>query len=211
MKKIALCVFLVSVLTLTAGLPQAAAQVTNGTHQLNYQVNQPNSNSASIANDYFVKPATVTVENGKGVVQLTLKNSEWITKFEPPGGAKIINEDLKADTRLVEFTVEDVSKPTNIKMKVDVEDINYHHEYTVSLVFDGVTPPAPKPNKPAPPVNSNTNSNTNTGTTGTNTPQNNQVKNPQTSDPVPYAVLLALAGSAYLLYRTNAKRKQGEQ
>ncbi|UZN00195.1 NEAT domain-containing protein [Lysinibacillus sp. MHQ-1] len=55
------------------GLTQASAQLADGTHSIKYQVNKPESNSASIANDYFVKPAKVTVKNGTAVVQITLK------------------------------------------------------------------------------------------------------------------------------------------
>lgn len=207
---------------LTVALPQASAQIANGTHSLNYQVNQPNSNSASIANDYFLKPAIATVSNGTAVVQLTLKNSSWITKFEPPGGAKVLNEDLAADTRVVEFTVSDITKPVIIAMKVDIEEINYHHGYSVSLVFEdkapvtppaaGVTPPAPTPPTTKPPVNTNTTTPpaTNTGGTVTTLKPTNQVQNPQTSDSTPYLLIIALAGSGILLYRTRLKNKQGE-
>ena len=148
MRKAFLYFLMASFFVLTVGLPQASAKIADGTQQLNYQVNQPDSSNASIANDYFQKPALVTVTNGSAIVQLTLKNSSWITKFEPTGGAEVVNEDLKADTRVVEFSVADISKPVKIPMKVDVEEINYHHEYTVDLVFEekaAVTPPAVKP------------------------------------------------------------------
>lgn len=194
------------------GLPQASAKIADGTQQLNYQVNQPDSSNASIANDYFQKPALVTVTNGAAVIQLTLKNSSWITKFEPVGGAEVVNEDLKADTRVVEFSVNDISKPIKIPMKVDVEEINYHHEYTVDLVFEekaAVTPPAVKPpatNTTKPP-STNTSSGTITKKPTTQVP----VKNPQTSDSTPYLLIFVLAGSAFLLYKTRFQRKQGEQ
>ncbi|WP_153721565.1 heme uptake protein IsdC [Sporosarcina cascadiensis] len=205
-------VLLASVLMLTVALPQASAQVADGTHSLDYQVNQPNSSSASIANDYFLKPAKATVKNGVATVGLTLKNSTWITKFQPPGGATVLSEDKAADTRVVQFTVNDLSKPLTIEMKVDVDDINYHHEYSVDLVFDeaaAVAPPVkdetvkPTPEKDKAPASS---------TTGTKKPSaENQVKNPQTSDSTPYLLIFALAGSAFLLYRTRNQRKQGEQ
>lgn len=196
---------------MTVALPQASAQVADGTHSLDYQVNQPNSNSASIANDYFLKPAKATVKNGVATVKLTLKNSAWITKFQPPGGATVLNEDKAADTRAVQFTVNDLSKPVTIEMKVDVDDINYHHEYSVDLVFDkaAVVPPVknetvkPTPEKDKTPASS---------TTGTKKPSTeNQVKNPQTSDSTPYLLIFGLVGSAFLFYKTRNHRKQGEQ
>jgi len=216
-KKTFLYFLVVSFFVLTVGLPQASAKIADGTQQLNYQVNQPDSSNASIANDYFQKPALVTVTNGSAIVQLTLKNSSWITKFEPAGGAEVVNEDLKADTRVVEFSVSDISKPVKIPMKVDVEDINYHHEYTVDLVFEekaAVTPPAVKPpatNTTPPSANTNMNTNTSTGTITKKPTTQKPVKNPQTSDSTPYLLIFVLAGSAFLLYRTRFQKKQGEQ
>lgn len=48
------------------------AVLSNGTYSLNYKVISPNDESASIANDYFVKPAKLFVENGSMKVQLIL-------------------------------------------------------------------------------------------------------------------------------------------
>ncbi|HEY4624135.1 MAG TPA: NEAT domain-containing protein, partial [Solibacillus sp.] len=55
------------------------AAIADGTYSLNYQVNQPGSNSASMANDYFLKPAKLVVKNGKMTMQITIKNSSWVT------------------------------------------------------------------------------------------------------------------------------------
>src|SRR5699024_10892636 len=122
-----------------------------------------------------------------------------------------------ADTRVVEFSVSDISKPVKIPMKGDVEDINYDHEYTVDLVFEekaAVTPPAVKPpatNTTPPSANTNTNTNTSTGTITKKPTTQKPVKNPQTSDSTPYLLIFVLAGSAFLLYRTRFQKKQGEQ
>lgn len=209
MKKGFIFLLLVSVLTLSVALPQASAQTTD----VNYQVNQPDSNSASIANDYFLKPAKVTESNGSSTVQLTLKNSAWITKFEPPGGATVISEDKAADTRIVQFTVSDLTQPVKIAMKVDVDEINYHHEYTVSLVFEKgntVVPPATdkKPSDSKTPATSGNNNSTKTDST-TSSGTVKKEPNPQTGDSLPYLLLITAAGSALLLYK-NRTRKQGE-
>ena len=194
MKRIMMLFMLVSMIALTVALPQASAQLADGTHSVKYQVNKPESSSASIANDYFVKPAKVTVKNGVATVQITLKNSAWITKFQPPGGATVISEDKTADTRVVQITVKDLSKPVVTAMKIDINDINYHHEYSVSLVFDaastgGVATTSEKE------------------TSSTNTASESQVSNPQTSDATPYLFIIALVGSAFLLYRNKIQTK----
>lgn len=193
MKKILLLFMLVSMIALNVAYPQVSAQLTDGTHSVKYQVNKPESISASIANDYFVKPAKVTVENGVATVQITLKNSAWISKFQPPGGATVVSEDKSADTRIVQFTVKDLSKPVVAAMKIDIDDINYHHEYSVSLVFNDATTANVAP------------------TSNATTSLESQVSNPQTSDATPYLLILAFAGSAFLLYRNKIQRKTEAQ
>lgn len=199
MKKIMMLVMLVSMVIFNLALPHASAQMADGTYSVKYQVNKPDSSSASIANDYFVKPAKVTVKEGTATVQITLKNSAWITKFQPPGGAAVVSEDKAADTRVVQFTVKDLSKPVVTSMKIDIDDINYHHEYSVSLVFDAAV------------SGSSAATTTATNNTKTSTASESQVSNPQTSDAMPYLLLVAFAGSAFLLYRTKYKTKMEGQ
>lgn len=198
MKKIMMLFMLISMIALNVALPQASAQLTDGSHSVNYQVNKPESNSPSIANDYFAKPAKVTVKNGVATVQITLKNSAWITKFQPPGGATVVSEDKTADTRVVQFTVKDLSKPVVTAMKIDIDDINYHHEYSVSLVFDTASTGGGDTAKD--PTVSNT-----------AISSESQVSNPQTSDSTPYLLIIALAGSAFLLYRNKIQTKTEEE
>lgn len=194
-KRIMMLVLFIGLLTLNIALPQASAQIADGTHSLPYQVNQPNSSSVSIANDYFLKPAKVTVENGTATVQITLKNSAWITKFEPPGGATVISEDQAADTRVVQFTVKDFSQPINTAMKIDIEDINYHHEYTVALVFDASAAGGTKAEGDSKTPSSATDS-------------DEKVANPQTSDSMPYLIIIALLASAFLLFKHKKQTQQ---
>jgi heme uptake protein IsdC len=199
MKKIMMLVMLVSMVIFNLALPHASAQMADGTYSVKYQVNKPDSSSASIANDYFVKPAKVTVKDGTATVQITLKNSAWITKFQPPGGTAVVSEDKAADTRVVQFTVKDLSKPVVTSMKIDIDDINYHHEYSVSLVFDAAV------------SGSSATTATNNTKTSTASESESQVSNPQTSDAMPYLLLVAFAGSAFLLYRTKYKTKMEGQ
>ena len=78
---------------------------------------------------------------GKKYVAMTLKNSEWITKFqtENNGGfadAKVVSEDKAANTRVVEFEANDLFAKLNAKVKVDIDSMNYHHFYDVQIQFD---------------------------------------------------------------------------
>lgn len=119
------------------GLPElkASAAIADGTHSLNYQVNKPNSSSASMANDYFVKPAKLIVSNGSMKVQLTIKNSAWVTEFNPPGGATVISTNPSADQRVVQFSISSLDT-IKVQMKIDIDHLEYHHSYTVDFVFN---------------------------------------------------------------------------
>ena len=110
------------------------AAVADGTYSLNYQVNKPGSSSASMANDYFLKPAKLIVNNGKMTVQLTIKNSAWVTEFNPPGGATVISSNPAADQRVVQFNISSL-KPT-VAMKIDIDDINLKNSENVYKLID---------------------------------------------------------------------------
>lgn len=162
MKKSFLLIASLMVMLLVALPDYSQAAIVDGTHTLNYQVNKPGSTSASMANDYFLKPARLIVKDGKMTVQLTIKNSTWVTEFNPPGGATVISSNASADQRIVQFAVSSVDKLT-VAMKIDIDDIDYHHGYSVDFVFNGSgLPEAPKAQPVAPATNNNTSSGSNT-------------------------------------------------
>lgn len=125
----------------------SSAAIADGTYEVSYQVNKPGSNSASMANDYFLKPAKLVVNNGKMTMQLTIKNSSWVTQFNPPGGAKVISSNESADQRTVLFPVSNANLVT-IAMKIDIDDIDYHHSYSVDFVFNSGGLPEAKVEEP---------------------------------------------------------------
>ncbi|MBQ0138760.1 MAG: NEAT domain-containing protein [Kurthia sp.] len=158
------------------------AAIADGTYSVQYQVNKPGSNSASMANDYFLKPAKLIVNNGKMTMQLTIKKSGWVTQFNPPGGAKVISANEAADQRMVQFSISNAHL-TTIAMKIDIEDIDYHHAYSVDFVFNTdalpeakaeepkqQTTPAPAQTKPA--TTPSTSGKTPTQSSGSNTSSN---------------------------------------
>ena len=123
------------------------AAIADGTYSLQYQVNKPSSSSASMANDYFLKPATLIVKNGKMIMEITINKSDWVTQFNPPGGAKVIATNEAANQRTVQFSVSD-AQITTIGMKIDIDDINYHHSYSVDFVFNTESLPEAKSEEP---------------------------------------------------------------
>jgi len=86
-------------------------------------------------------------------------------------------------------------------MKIDIDDINYHHEYSVSLVFDA-TSIASSASASTQKTESSKSQPTSSATT-----TESQVPNPQTDDATPYLLIVALVGSAFLLYRKKLQTK----
>lgn len=137
MKKIviSLCMLVAIVM---APLVSQASTLEDGKYSLPFQVNKGGSTSASYGNDYFVKPATLVIKNGQMYVQFTVKNSSWITTLNgSEGGNQVISTNVGADTRIVQFNISDPFGKTVAKMKVDIDELSYHHEYSVDFVWFG--------------------------------------------------------------------------
>lgn len=118
-----------------------AASVNDGTYSVNYTVLKAEGNAVSMANDYWLKPAKVIVKNGKLTVQMTIKNSSWVTEFKVPGNGgfvdtTVLSTNKKANTRLVQFQAQSLSKPIKSKIHVTVKSADYDHDYTIQLKFD---------------------------------------------------------------------------
>lgn len=113
----------------------------DGQYDIAFKVLKDKTEEISMMNQYVVSPARLTVKDGKKYIAMTLKNSEWITKFqtEKNGGfadAKVVSEDKAANTRVVEFEANDLFAKLNAKVKVDIDSMNYHHFYDVQIQFD---------------------------------------------------------------------------
>ncbi|MCC3916580.1 NEAT domain-containing protein [Bacillus cereus] len=140
---------------------QAATKLADGEYSIGFKVLKDTSDEESMMNQYSVSPGTLKVKDGKKKVSFTLTNSSWITKFETEKAGKlvatnVISEDKEKDTRVVEFDVEDIEKVLNAKVKVDIDFLNYHHEYDVRIAFDqnSITPiHVEKPNEKEDPAN----------------------------------------------------------
>ncbi|WP_077319532.1 NEAT domain-containing protein [Virgibacillus proomii] len=112
-----------------------------GEYSIAYSVLKNNTNQVSVMNDYVVSPGHLKVKNGEKKIAITLKNSSWITDFKVYHKGKLIDpkvlsHDSKADTRVVEFAVEDLFTKLDGWVKVDIPELNYHHEYDIQFHFD---------------------------------------------------------------------------
>ena len=135
--------FAVLALVLTSAVT-VYAENPEETFSIDYQVLNSDSDSASIANDYFGKPAILFVENGEKYIQFSINHSEWVKELQAPLGdsfvdVDIVSEDEAEDIRTVRFKLEeDLSQPVEFKMHILIESMEpvYDHSYSVRFDFD---------------------------------------------------------------------------
>ncbi|KGA97177.1 hypothetical protein AJ85_19575 [Alkalihalobacillus alcalophilus ATCC 27647 = CGMCC 1.3604] len=195
----------------------ASTDLADGEYSISYTVLHSDNDSASIANDYWEKPAKIIVKDGKMDVQMTINHSSWVTEFKVHNqDVRVLSTDQSNDKRTVQFPVSDLSNPLAANIHVIVKDINYDHGYTVRFSFDQNSLQALSV-----PQNNNTNassSNSESETeevvsgsqspSATNNVASENVSNPQTSDTtqiVIFIILIALTGFV-LMRNFNAQK-----
>ncbi len=119
---------------------KAASELEDGKYTIDYEMLQGDSDSVSISNDYWLKPATLIVKDGKITIQHGLKNSSWVVGYQVENNGsvsdtKTISTDAEADKRTVQLQVSAIDKPTTMNIHVIVESINYDHKYSVRMSY----------------------------------------------------------------------------
>ena len=129
-------------------LPEAqATELSDGTYVVEYEMLQADNDSVSIANDYFEKPATLTIDGKAQYIQFTVNRSEWVQVLAAAEGESfanvhVVSDDPENDQRVIAFRVDgDISQPVFMQMHVVIKDMEpaYDHKYTVRLNFDRET------------------------------------------------------------------------
>lgn len=120
--------------TLKSKVP-AEAPVIGETYKINYKVLTDGTDKESIMNTYVNQTAFLHVTDGKNEVYMEFKNSSFITDFKVQGKEIETIKEVN-DTKIVKFEVADLSTKTNAWVKVDIAEMNYHHEYNIQLQFD---------------------------------------------------------------------------
>ncbi|WP_342493723.1 NEAT domain-containing protein [Bacillus sp. FSL R5-0712] len=162
--KAAILLVLFSLLT-AFQIPQGTAQAASfvdGEYTVGFTILKNGSTEASMMDTYTEKPAKLIVENGKKTAYVTLKQSKEITDFKvEQNGALVttetVSEDEAANTRVIKFTVDDLSAKLNgwVKIYWDLGGFIYDEAYDVQLAFDQssltlVTPAKPDDNETKP-------------------------------------------------------------
>lgn len=85
------------------------------------------------------QPAQLTVKDGKNLVSITLKGTNTLTGFKVEQNGKFVEPTVLSSTnttKVVQFEVADLDELLNVLVKIDIDAINYHHEYTLQMKFD---------------------------------------------------------------------------
>lgn len=123
---------------------KASDGLEDGLYSIEYEVLQADSDSVSIANDYFLKPASLIVLDGKQYIEMTVNQSEWVKLLQVSAGdtfldVQVLEVDEENNKRKVRYAIDgDVSEPVFMKMRVHIEELvpTYDHQYTVRYVYD---------------------------------------------------------------------------
>jgi len=121
-----------------------AAEHSEGTYVVDYEMLQAENDSVSIANDYFEKPATLTIDKDGQYLQFTVNHAKWVKFIKSATGdsfadVDVVSEDLENDKRVIAFKVnEDITEPLHMQMHVVIEEMEpaYDHKYSVRLNLD---------------------------------------------------------------------------
>ena len=172
MKKQMMMLFsaLLVLFTVLPAIQIEAAEVTTPAKQefeLPLDVLQVENDDKSATAQYVKSPAKIVIEDGKTFAYVTLLSSNWWQSLKvqtkQPGtfaetnfaDAEVVSEDKTANTRLVKFEVQDLSKELNAKIHIIVTGVpglgEYDHSYDIRLKFDSSKVPA-TPEVPVTPV-----------------------------------------------------------
>lgn len=124
-------------------------KVEAASYQTNYTVLKAGTGQASYADAYFSKPAVVTANSDSYTVSLTVSTDHSLGSFPVQvlnvnGQAPQVSKSTSGnrDNYVVTFTTKSVKQVMSGNMKVDIDNINYHHVYGFNLRMDAGNVPA---------------------------------------------------------------------
>ncbi|MBC1754692.1 NEAT domain-containing protein [Listeria seeligeri] len=146
--------------------------LADGIYTIPFVAKKANDDTNSSMQNYFDNPAWLKVKNGKKTVAMTVNDNKTVTALKTQlAGAlqdvKVVSEDKDANTRIVEFEVEDLNQPLAAHVNYEAPfngsvykgqaDFRYVFDTTKAVVASSypgtdVTPPVVDPEEPNPPV-----------------------------------------------------------
>lgn len=115
----------------------------DGSYKLPFKVLKEDEDDISTTEQYIKNPAKVIIKGDVYKVRMTLTDGSWwkylkvqskqSRKFK---NVRIIKEDKKKNTKLVEFTVEDIDEIMKAKVHLVIKEIDYDHKYNIRFKFE---------------------------------------------------------------------------
>ena len=122
------------------------------TYTVPMQVLENGTNSTSYAAAYFANSATVTTNGDQYTVTSTVTTDTSLGNYPVQvlsidGGGVSTSRSQAGNNQTLTYTfvTSNLAARHNAAIKVDVDSINYHHNYTVGLVLNTAAIPAPAP------------------------------------------------------------------
>src|SRR5699024_8343048 len=122
---------------------KAKGKYRNGSYKLPFKVLKEDEDDISTTEQYIKNPAKVIIKDDVYKVRMTITDSSWwrYVKVQSKKSGKykdvrIIKEDKKKNTTLIEFTVEDIDEIMNDKVHLVIKEINYDHKYNIRFKFE---------------------------------------------------------------------------
>ncbi|SDC40183.1 sortase B cell surface sorting signal [Terribacillus halophilus] len=131
----------------------AAAAIADGNYTIDFRVLKDGTEETSMLDTYTQHPANLTVKDGVATIDMTLLHSDWITDFKVEENGSYVSPPVVAsdeanDTRTIRFTLGDLEAAQNVRVRVDIDALNYHHEYPAQIVYDISNLPQAEPESP---------------------------------------------------------------
>src|SRR5690625_3817534 len=191
------------------------AEEEDGLYSIEYEVLKADSDSTSIGNDYFEKPATLIVEGGEKHIQLTVNHSDYVKSLSgPQGEVGIVSEDKEKKERVVKFEVDELSKPIememNISFEIENQDKDQTHKERIDFKTDSMKPVERKAKKAdkSEATDDKDDKNDKDNKKEVKEEKEEQEENPPTSDNTPIALFafLLIVSSLALIYSVRSAR-----
>ena len=123
-------------------------EVSASSYQVNYTIEKYGTSQTSIADAYFVKPATVSVGQEQYNVSITVKTSHDLGSFPVQilninGQGPQVSKSTSGneDYYTFSFTTKSVKQSISGNMKVDIDSMDYHHTYGFNLLMNSGSVP----------------------------------------------------------------------
>ncbi|UPH49674.1 NEAT domain-containing protein [Listeria innocua] len=117
--------------------------LSDGIYTIPFVAKKANDDSNSSMQNYFDNPAWLKVKNGKKTVAMTVNDNKTVTALKTQiSGAlqdvKVVSEDKDANTRIVEFEVEDLNQPlaAHVNYEAPFNGSVYKGQADFRYVFD---------------------------------------------------------------------------